>query len=139
MMRQLEKDKLEIIKKLKDVLSGEKEILFAYLHGSFLSEEKFEDVDIALYLEEEAIKNIDPLEKEILLALKLEKVIKKKVDIKILNFSPLSFRYNATSGYLLFSLDENKREEFLCRTWSEYFDFLPVSKIYFQEVLGAQV
>lgn len=138
-MRQLEKDKLEIIKKLKDVLSIEKEILFAYLHGSFLSEEKFEDVDIALYLEEEAIKNIDPLEKEILLALKLEKVIKKKVDIKILNFSPLSFRYNATSGYLLFSLDENKREEFLCRTWSEYFDFLPVSKIYFQEVLGAQV
>lgn len=138
-MRLLEKDKLEIIKKLKDVLSREKEILFAYIHGSFLSEEKFEDVDIALYLEEEAIKNIDPLEKEILLALKLEKVIKKKVDIKILNFSPLSFRYNATSGYLLFSLDENKREEFLCRTWSEYFDFLPVSKIYFQEVLGAQV
>ena len=58
-------------------------------------------------------------------------------DVKILNEAPLSFRYHSTRGYLLFSHDELIREEFLCRIWSEYFDFKPVSKIYLKEVAGA--
>ena len=128
--------KNKIIHQLKKFLFEEKVILFAYLHGSFLSENKFNDVDIAVYLDERIIEEIKPVDFEISLSLKMEKVIKLPVDVKILNFAPLSFRYQVSCGYLLFSHDELKREEFLCKTWGEYFDFLPISRLYLKEVLG---
>jgi len=126
----------EVIQQLKGVLSKEKEILFAYLHGSFLSKGKFNDVDIALYLDEKSMKEIEPVDFEISLSLKIEKAIRLPVDVKILNFAPLSFGYRTSLGYLLFSRNELKREEFLCKTWSEYFDFLPLSLLYLKEVLS---
>lgn len=127
----------KIIKKMKEIIYLKKEILFAYLHGSFLEKEKFEDIDIAIYLDEQMIKEIDIIDYEIALSLKIEKEFKIPVDVRILNFASLSFKYNVSCGLLLFSKDEYKREEFLCKTWKEYFDFLPVAKIYLKEVLSA--
>jgi len=49
----------------------------------------------------------------------------------------LSFRYHATKGKLILDGDEIIREDFLCRTWSDYFDFMPVLKIYLREAIGA--
>lgn len=34
-------------------------------------------------------------------------------------------------------IDDSIREEFLCRTWSDYFDFKPVSRIYLKEISDA--
>src|SRR3990170_7875140 len=126
----------KIIQQLKRFFIGEKEILFAYLHGSFMDLEKFNDIDIAVYLDEKIIKKVKPMDFEISLSFKIEKVTKFPVDVKILNFAPLSFRYHATDGLLLFSRNELKREEFLCKTWDEYFDFLHVSRLYLNEVLS---
>jgi hypothetical protein len=42
------KDK--IIRELRNCLSQKKNIVFAYDHGSFLSENAFNDVDIAIFL-----------------------------------------------------------------------------------------
>jgi len=126
----------KIIQQLKRFFIGEKEILFAYLHGSFMDLEKFNDIDIAVYLDEKIIKKVKPMDFEISLSFKIEKVTKFPVDVKILNFAPLSFRYHATDGLLLFSRNELKREEFLCKTWDEYFDFLHISRLYLNEVLS---
>ena len=41
------------------------------------------------------------------------------------------------TGQMILDGDEAIREDFLCRTWSEYFDFKPVSKIYLREAIGA--
>ena len=129
----------QTIQRLKDLLSKSKEILFVYLHGSFLEQSEFNDVDIALYLDEESITRIDPFDYEISLSLLLEKEIGLPVDVKTLNFAPLCFKYQASCGRLLFSRNELKREEFLCSVWSEYFDFQPIAKIYLKEALNAQV
>lgn len=136
-MKTKEVKKEKTVQKLKTFLSEEKEIVFAYLHGSFLNEDEFNDVDIVLYLDEKILKKINPVDFEISLSLRLEKYLKVPVDVKILNCAPLSFRYHATRRYLLFSRDDLIREEFLVRTWGEYFDFKPVSKIYLRETFFA--
>ncbi|MBN1273017.1 MAG: nucleotidyltransferase domain-containing protein [Candidatus Aminicenantes bacterium] len=118
-------------------MSQNKTIIFAYLHGSFLEKENFNDIDIAVYLDKKTEVNSDPAGLEISLSLELEKCTQHPIDVKILNTAPLSFCYHATKGKLILSQDENTREEFLCRTWNAYFDFKPVSKIYLQESLIA--
>ena len=136
-MNTKEVKKQKVINKLEKILSEEEHIVFAYLHGSFLSEDEFNDFDIALYLDDKTEKKIDPANFEITYSLKLEKHLNIPVDVKVLNFAPLSFRYHSTRRYLLFSRDDLIREEFLCRTWSEYFDFKPVSRIYLRETFAA--
>jgi predicted nucleotidyltransferase len=129
--------KNKILKELRHHLTDEKGIIFAYLHGSFLDEKEFNDLDVAIYLDQEASTKSDPIDLEISLSLKIEKFLRLPVDVKILNFAPLSFRYHVTMGNLIFSCDESIREEYICRTWSEYFDFQPVARIYLQEALAA--
>jgi len=127
----------KIIENLRNRLSQDKKIIFAYVHGSFLDEEDFNDLDIAIFLDKGTGINTDPVNLEISLSLELEKLIHLPIDVKILNAAPLSFCYHVTKGMLILSQDENIREEFLCRTWSAYFDFQPVSKIYLQESMIA--
>lgn len=130
-------EKQRLIQQLKEVLSKEKGIVFAYLHGSFLGEEEFNDIDIALYLAESAARGIEPVDFEISLALRIERILKIPIDVKVLNYAPLSFRYHVTRGNLLVNHLDLIREEFLCKTWSEYFDFQPLAKVYLKEVLHA--
>jgi predicted nucleotidyltransferase len=125
------------IQKLKDFLSERDEVVFAYLHGSFVQGEEFQDVDVAVFLADGAPRSTDDVEYEISLSLGLDKKLGLPVDIKILNRAPLSFRYHALRGTLLLTRDESAREDFLNRTWSEYFDFLPLSRIYQEELTRA--
>ena len=127
------KDK--IIRELRNRLSQEKNIVFAYVHGSFLDKNEFNDIDVAIFLDQKTAEP-NPVDFEISLSLKLEKSLDVSVDVKILNFAPLSFRYHATMGKLILDHDKNIREQFLCRTWSDYFDFKPVSKIYLREAIS---
>ncbi len=129
--KSIERD--EIIETLRNRLSEDEKIIFAYVHGSFLDEGNFNDLDIAIFIDKGTEIDNDPVDLEISLSLELEKLSHLPIDVKILNAAPLSFCYHVTKGMLVLSRDENIREEFLCRTWSAYFDFRPVSKIYLQE------
>ena len=111
--------------------------VFAYLHGSFVQGEEFRDVDVAVFLNDTVTRTTDDVELEISLSLKLEKELALPVDIKILNHAPLSFRYHASRGMLLLTKDESTRESFLNKTWSEYFDFQPLSRIYLEDLTRA--
>jgi predicted nucleotidyltransferase len=124
---------------LKRFLAPLDEIVFAYLHGSFLLKDVFRDVDIAVFLAPGPPRPSDDVEYEIALSLRLEKAIGLPMDIKILNRAPLSFRYHASRGILLLSRDESTRENFLCRTWSEYFDFARLARVYQEELTRARV
>jgi len=126
-----------IIRRIQNLLSGETEIVFAYLHGSILSENTYNDIDVGIYIDETRMKRINPVDFQISLSIRLEKAFKSPVDVKIINTAPLSFRYNVSKGHLLFCRSDLIREDFLCRTWSEYFDFKPVSQIYLKEALIA--
>ncbi len=121
----------EIINKLARALKEREEVIFAYLHGSFLTHD-FRDIDIAVYLKE----NKDVLY-EVELGVELEKILKFPVDVRVLNSAPLAFRFKVIKdGLLLFSKDERIRSDFEALTISEYHDFSYFRKRYRREVLG---
>ena len=127
------------VRKLKILLAPQNEIVFAYLHGSFLLNDAFRDVDIAVFLAPGATRPSDDVEYEIELSLRLEKALGLPMDVKIINRVPLSFRYHASRGILLLSRDESVRENFLSRTWSEYFDFARSARVYQEDLTRARV
>ncbi|MHA1770654.1 MAG: nucleotidyltransferase domain-containing protein [Candidatus Thorarchaeota archaeon] len=86
----------EVVKsKIRDILSENDEIVFAYLHGSF-NEAHFRDVDIAVYVDVKKVK--DFLRLELDLSIKIENIVKLPIDVKILNDTPMSFKYRVIKG-----------------------------------------
>jgi predicted nucleotidyltransferase len=130
-------DSKEAVRIITEFFKDRLDVIFAYLHGSFVEGREFRDIDVAVFLEDGAARSIDHVEYEISLSLQLEKKLGFSCDIKILNAAPLSFRYHASRGILLLTRDESIREDFLIRTWGEYFDFVPLSRIYQQELTRA--
>ncbi len=127
--KEVEREK--VVKKLADILKKREEVIFAYIHGSFLKG-NFRDVDVAIYLTESR-----DVFYEIELEVELEETLKLPVDVRILNSAPLSFRFGVIkNGLILFSKDEQVRVEFETRTISEYHDFAYFRKRYRREVLG---
>jgi predicted nucleotidyltransferase len=55
--------KKEVIKKIENFIKSHKEIIFAYIFGSFIEQETFNDVDVAIYVNENNIpaKEVFPL------------------------------------------------------------------------------
>lgn len=123
-------EKEKIITVIKDFFSNRKEVVFAYLHGSFIEGEVFRDIDVAVYLSRE-----EGTEYEISNSVKLESILRMPVDIKVLNNAPLAFKYHATRGLLIICRDDEQREEFVEGTWDEYQDFKPVALMHLKEVL----
>lgn len=102
------KEKERVIKKIKKQLFQRKEIVFAYLYGSFLEDPCFRDIDVGIYLNEKMIKP----EKFFRYQMELSGIIKVPakylIDLRILNEAPFSFLASVFSkGKLLFSRDDN--------------------------------
>ena len=49
--RIVDHEKESIIESLKVCLKNRLDVIFAYLHGSFFTEDRFKDIDIAVYLD----------------------------------------------------------------------------------------
>jgi hypothetical protein len=136
MIHQLSKKEKEEIKKgLGSILAGRKEVIFAYLYGGFLSAAWFRDLDIAVFMDEKKVGIREALDYEISLSLEIEKMLRLPIDVKVLNYAPLSFRYEVTKGEVIFSRDEEARFTFLEETWHRYQDFAPVEKQFIREML----
>ncbi|MCU0289544.1 MAG: nucleotidyltransferase domain-containing protein [Acidobacteria bacterium] len=136
-----------IIENLTHRLSEKPEILFAYLLGTFLTRDDFKDIDVGIFLDPQKILGMDTLRYELELSIEMESLIKAgelfkrciPIDIKVINDAPVTFRYSVSKGKKLFSKDENAREEFLCRTWQEYFDFQYILDTYYKEFVYARL
>ncbi|MEF8879628.1 MAG: nucleotidyltransferase domain-containing protein [Candidatus Thermoplasmatota archaeon] len=123
---------------MKKFLKKEKKIVFAYLHGSFLTD-TFRDIDIGIYL-----SNVDSKKKMLDYELYLEERLNSKTgfvfDIRVLNHAPVSFCYSVIkNGEVLFSRDENQRADFESLSWVKYFDFDFYRKRYMRDALGIKV
>mgnify|MGYP000870723889 FL=1 len=128
-------EKEEIFDTIKNILIGLPEIIFAYVHGSFMEQTAFGDIDLAVYLKKEDL-NEQIVKYEIELEIKLEENIKYPLDVRVLNHAPLSFQYHVIkSGVLLFEKDMDSRVEFQTKTLDFYFDFAPFRKQYLEGVL----
>ncbi|HLE55933.1 MAG TPA: nucleotidyltransferase domain-containing protein [Rhodothermia bacterium] len=102
---------------------GERDdVAFAYLHGSFVGEDAFHDIDVAVYfsgsLDVAGSKALD-------LANRLSMESGYPVDIRVLNDAPLSFQFRAVQGTLLVSRDDEQVADFVERTGMRYADVAP--------------
>ena len=133
-------ERIEAIGKITASLENEEVVLFAYIYGSFCEEDGFNDIDVAVYVDETAIKKEAFFDYQLGLAVRLERELKRyTVDCRALNIAPLSFRFSViTRGDLLYSKNEKERVSFEVMTRSLYLDFKPHAQFYYENlVLGA--
>jgi predicted nucleotidyltransferase len=135
-LKKSEKEKI-IQKIISCLFEQHDEILTVYIFGSFISARYFSDIDIGIIAAMDLSK---PLEFELELENRLEKVIKYPVDVRILNQAPLSFAQNVfRSGRVIIDKNPNLRADFEGRILKQYFDFSPFQQRYLQEVINAPV
>lgn len=120
---------------LAERLARHPEVLFAYLHGSFIGEGPFRDIDLAVYVASGSVPPDRLRWYECELATELESRARIPVDVRILNDAPLAFRYQVLKGKALMARDAELLEEFRARTWDDYLDFAPAAHRYLREAL----
>jgi predicted nucleotidyltransferase len=132
------KEKEVLIERISDILKTKEYILFAYIFGSFASEDSFKDIDIGIFVTGEKIKS--PLRLELDMEGELESVIHTPVDVRIINNAPLSFIYNILKkGIVIVDNDKSLRTDFEGLVYKKYFDFQHLRREYLREILNAPV
>jgi len=127
-----------LISLLAKKLEKRREIVFSYLHGSFLNRNNFGDIDIAVYVQ--GLPENKYLDYEFNLNGLLGKMTSLPVDVRVLNNAPYSFRYSVIkNGVKLVDKDEDMRVSFETETFKIYFDFLPFRRRYLKEVLFHEI
>lgn len=125
----------EIVAQIAQALAERPEIVFAYLHGSFVESRPFRDIDVAVWVDPAAVGARHPVDYEIDLGLAVQQRVRMPVDVKRLNEAPLAFRYHATRGRAVLSRDEEARDAWVERTRDAYWDFQPVARRHLVELL----
>lgn len=113
-------ENMDITEKCKEILIGYKNIIFAYIFGSFVQDKirKDSDIDIAIYLD----KKMD-LETFIDVKMNLTEACKREVDLIILNdAAPLLKHEICKNNILLFTRDESLETNFKVKTLFEFDD-----------------
>ncbi len=117
-------DKSSFLADIGTVVVRLKNVDVAYIFGSFLEGEEFNDIDIALLLSED----LDPYKGfkfSLKVAGELERQVKPRFefDIKILNNAPVEFQFEVIKkGSVIFSRDETRRVDYEFEVISTYLD-----------------
>ena len=120
-----EKDKL--LNLLRRRLEGLEEVLFAYVHGSFVEKPQFRDLDIALWIKDPRRAFYYTVD----FSASLEVEFKVPIDVQVLNEAPLPFKYRIfRHGKLLFSKDEKLRVRLMDEIFRTYWDLKLIERIY---------
>lgn len=123
-----------IVQPIVAQLAQHSEILVIVLYGSFLTNETFRDIDLALLIDERRLSPERFLDYELERLGELARLSRFPLDIRIVNRAPVLFRYAVTQGQVLFCRDERAWGAFCERTWGEYLDFEPVARLYLKEL-----
>ncbi|MFH1117543.1 MAG: nucleotidyltransferase domain-containing protein [Pseudomonadota bacterium] len=133
------REKEEAVEALKRLLAIREEILFAYVHGSFLDEGPFRDLDIAVYvtagdLPTRRFTYEESLAREIM----YQTGLPFPVDIRLLNEAPVGFRYHVFHGRLLLDRDPDLRIEMMVKVIARYLDIEPVLHHHAREAFDSE-
>ena len=114
------REKARVTVALRDLLVFREEVLFAYLHGSFVSGNKFRDIDVAVYLDHGRWTRRASLQYQANLAKDLSRTLRLPVDVTVLNVAPLGLRHDAVSGRVLVCREDGTRIHFADRVSTHY-------------------
>lgn len=109
---------------LKKILESQDEIAFAYLFGSFLGDLPFHDLDVGIYTE--GIKEAEGTPYAFRLTERLSTGLQLSVDVRLLNFAPVTFLYHVLRGELIYEKNELVRSQVWERTVQRYLDLKPI-------------
>ncbi|MEO0115204.1 MAG: nucleotidyltransferase domain-containing protein [candidate division WOR-3 bacterium] len=116
--------KKETLAKLTDYFAHRPEIIAAYIFGSLITGKvrKGSDIDIALICQENLIKN--QLTYRIAIITDLMSLLKRKVDVVILNSVNLLLRAQVfQKGLLIYESDSKERVSFQAKSMGLYYDY----------------
>ena len=131
------KERLKVVETIKTVLQEEPSIVFAFLHGSFLSEPSFRDIDVGVFFGAE--NPLPHLDLELDLSQRLEDALDSKfpVEVKVINEAPLAFRFHVIRGELLFTRNEDLSVDYMTCTARQYLDYAPLRHRYMKEAMAS--
>ena len=118
-------NKKEVMNKIGKTISGFDDVRTAYVFGSFIHHDDFNDIDVALLISKE-LNPYTSFKFEMMVARELERQIKPRFefDVKILNHSPIEFQYEVLKkGKAVFLRDRTENVEYESKTISDYLDF----------------
>ena len=127
-------ERARVLRTVTAALESEPLVVFAYLHGSFLTGGAFHDVDVGVRL-------AAPTDGHLLLALDLAERLTGEagfpVDVRALDDAPLAFRFHVfRTGRLLLSRDDEGLADCMERTMREYLDIAPLARRAAVEAFG---
>lgn len=117
-------EKQRILKQITTFMGRHKEVLFAYVYGSFTEDIPFHDIDVGIYVS--GIRQEKASVYALELQHKLDKELKIGTDVRVMNFAPVSFIYSVIRGCLVSERDENKRAQVLEDAVRRYLDIKPL-------------
>ena len=120
-------EKNEIRRLIKDYLQNRKEIIFAYIFGSFVNADDFRDIDVAVYIDSpDLTKDFEkyPYGYESKILGELAGILHSdKIDLVLLNKSPLLITHRiVNTGELLFDKAKYRRINFENSVRKEFID-----------------
>jgi len=118
-----EKNRAEIFYILKKMMKKDKEVLFAYLYGSYVQDfvHLRSDIDLGVYLKPSNMNGYIKKEKELTIEL-VTKIHMDRIDLRILNVLPLLLQYNILKdGIPIFVRDDKERIDFETRVMKQIF------------------
>jgi hypothetical protein len=126
----------QLISNLKEFFSKREDVVFAYLFGSIAYDNytSKSDIDVAVFLK----TNKDLFDERINLIVELEKRFKRDVDVIVLNNSKSSFLkyFIIKEGVVIADKNKDIRTELEFKILENYFDYLPISKMYNDAILS---
>lgn len=128
-----------VLEDLAAQLAMYEEILFAYAYGSFLEDQRFRDLDAAVWVQREKLQGIT-FHYEDTLTIELARQLKLSfpLDLRIMNEAPVSFQYRVSQGRLLLDRDPNYRVEMISRAVARYLDMKPLLHHFLKEAYGLE-
>ena len=118
-------NKKEVMGKIGKIVSGFDDVSAAYVFGSYVHDDDFNDIDVALLISNE----LDPYASfkfGMMVARELERRITPRFefDVKILNHSLIEFQYEVLkNGKVVFLRDRTENVEYEYKAISNYLDF----------------
>lgn len=133
-----ESEKQVIIKQISSRFSKQKKIVFAYIFGSFVSEKKFTDIDIGIFIANK--KGINTFNFELRMENEINSFIHFPVDVRTINDAPISFVYHVIKEGVLIKDDApSLRADFEGMIFKKYLDLAFFRKQYLREVINAPI
>ncbi len=118
---------------IKERLMREPDVLFAYLHGSFVNVESFRDIDVGIFT---AAPMGFSYESD--LSYELSRALSHEVEVRAVNEAPVAFQMAVLrDGKLLLSRDDVARADFIEDVGRRYREYAHFRNI-FMEAAGAE-